>query len=77
MEVSLKIDWPNHQHVFQQVIRARDHYNDVEINFCSLCDEAAKQSNISINRHFEHPKGCRCYWCAYCNCPKLQDREKS
>ena len=76
MEVTLKIDWPNHRHGFQQVIVTTDHYNDVEINFCGLCDEAAKQSGIPDNKHFEHPKGCKCYWCIYCKCSKLLKREK-
>jgi len=75
MEVALKFDWPNHEHFYQRIILTRDHYGDVEIIFCRICDQAASQSGIPGNRHFEHPKGCRCYWCAYCRCPKLLERE--
>lgn len=76
MKITLQFDWSNHQHTFWQVIRTTDHYNDVEIIFCDLCNRAANQSDIPINKHFKHPKGCKCYWCVYCNCPKLQEREK-
>ncbi len=76
MEIQLKLDWPNHQHVFTQVVKTTDHYNDVEINYCLLCNQAASQSGISRNKHFEHPKGCKCYWCVYCDCSKLLEREK-
>lgn len=77
MEVILKLDWPNHEHNFLQVIRTTDHYNDVEINFCTLCDQMASQSDIPTKRHFEHPKGCKCYWCVYCDCDKLRARENN
>jgi hypothetical protein len=77
MEVTLKLDWPNHQHIFKQSTRTTDHYCDYEINHCTLCDMAADDSGIPENRHYEHPKGCKCYWCIYCRCSKLEEREKS
>lgn len=76
MEVALKLDWSNHQHVFQQVMHTSDHYYDTEINFCVLCNKAASQSRTPTNKHFEHPKGCKCFWCVYCECPELVERER-
>lgn len=75
MEVAVKLDWPNHQHVFRTLIVTRDHYYDEELIYCIICDKAAKQSNIPHNKHFEHPKGCKCYWCVYCECDNLRKRE--
>ena len=75
MEVTLKLDWPDHEHFFYTVTITQDHYNDIEFKACRLCDEAASQSGISSNKHFEHPRGCKCYWCVYCQCPKLLERE--
>ncbi len=77
MEVTIKLDWPNHEHQFTQTIKTTDHYNDVEINHCVLCDRAASASGIPTKKHFEHPKGCKCYWCVYCDCPELIAREKA
>ena len=77
MEVTVKLDWPNHEHVFTQTTRTTDHYNDVEINHCVLCDRASAASGITTREHHKHPKGCKCYWCVYCNCDKLQERERA
>lgn len=76
MEVALKLNWPDHLHFFTHVIRTTDHHHHTEINYCRLCNQAAGQSGILTNRHFEHPKGCKCYWCVYCRCPQLLEREK-
>jgi hypothetical protein len=75
MEVALKLDWSNHEHAMTQVVKTTDHYNDVEINYCHLCNEMASQSGIPTKKHYEHPKGCKCYWCVYCDCPELVKRE--
>lgn len=77
MEVTLKFDWPNHLHFFVNSQDPPDHYIEAEINFCRLCDAAAKQSGIPIDRHFEHPKGCKCYWCVSYKCSELRKRKES
>lgn len=77
MQLTITLDWPNHEHVFTTTVRTTDHYNDVEINHCTLCDRAAKTSGIQVHEHYKHPKGCKCYWCIYCNCAELVAREKT
>ena len=62
MEVAVKMDWPNHEHQFHQIIKTTDHYNDEVVNYCLICDQMVSQSGIPTDRHFEHPKGCKCYW---------------
>ena len=77
MEVTVTLDWPNHQHVFKDSTRTRDHYYDYTITHCVLCDKAAEASGISTKEHHKHPKGCKCYWCIYCPCTELVAREKA
>lgn len=76
MEVTIKLDWPNHQHVFTETTKTRDHYNDEVINHCTICDSAASVSGIPSREHHKHPKGCKCYLCEYCKCSELMDRER-
>lgn len=76
MEATLTFDWANHQHLMYTAIVTHDHYYDEEVTACRLCDRASAQSGIPTNKHFTHPKGCKCYWCAYCKCNELRKREE-
>lgn len=75
--ITKHLDWSNHQHSFRTIIHTSDHYYEESVTYCILCNEMAIQSGIPDNRHFEHPKGCKCHWCVYCLCSKLCEREKS
>ncbi len=33
--------------------------------------------NVTLDwPNHEHPRGCECYWCVYCDCPELIKREQ-
>lgn len=67
--------WIDHDHEFITTTITRDHYYDYDVKFCVTCDAEAGKSGIPSNKHFEHPKGCKCYWCVWCDCDKLRQRE--
>ena len=67
--------YAEHIHEFITSIVTRDHYYDYEVEHCVICDNEASKLGLPTNRHFEHPKGCKCYWCVWCVCDGVVKRE--
>lgn len=72
---TISVSW-DHVHNFTTTIITRDHYYDYEVKYCLVCDQLATASGIPTNKHFRHPKGCKCYWCVWCLCSELNARER-
>lgn len=79
MKVSIEFDWEAHTHVMVSAMcGGGDHYSgDVERDVCVWCEAAASKSGIAVKEHFKHPKGCKCYWCVFCECQEVLQRESS
>lgn len=69
--------WAAHTHVFTLRTYSSGCYHSVEDEVCMICDQAAGQSGMPKKEHFKHPKGCHCYWCVFCRCAKLYERENA
>ena len=77
-KVEFHFEWETHRHILtKRTYKSWHHHSDDEIaDVCILCDIAAEKSNIPTVRHFEHPEGCKCYWCVFCVCEKTKERER-
>ncbi len=77
-KITKTIDWANHGHFFCEVpARGGGCYSDMDdVKVCHWCEGAANASTIPNNKHYEHPKGCQCYYCVECKCEDLRKREK-
>lgn len=73
-----QFNWSDHQHSFAKRTTGgsgcySENYN---IEVCTLCDAAARASDIPDREHFRHPKGCKCFMCVNCRCWQVRERDK-
>lgn len=78
-----KFLWEAHKHQFvKRHWRGSSCYSDGrDANVCTLCDAARKEMDppgeaFPEKQHHRHPRGCRCYWCVFCRCREVEERDK-
>lgn len=76
MEITVKYAWENHVHQLEEAWYKSGCYSDYCDQVCKICNLAASQSGIPNKEHAKHPNGCKCYWCIFCRCSAVIDRDK-